>query len=353
MLQVATYSVVSLYLEPEKRGQALGVVTSSAALGIAVGSPLGGLITATYSWPWVFWINLPIGIVAAISATRVLPAPPAGRQAQPFDVVGSLLSFPAVLALVYALDTGGARGWSSPAIVACLALSGLFTLAFLLWERRCAAALVDLSLFRNVAFNQSLLACVLGFAALCGNQVLMPFYLQAYKGLDPRQAGLVFLAYSLVYLVLAPLAGRLSDRVSPVVLSAGGMLGATLAMAGFAAGLTRPGLVVPIVFLMGFGVAYSLFVSPNVNLIMAQAVGRERGAISALLNAVANFGSVIGAAVFETILSRALPGDHTPHEHAVSAAPAMAAGFAQAYMVGAAACALAFILSVMASRARR
>jgi DHA2 family metal-tetracycline-proton antiporter-like MFS transporter len=260
-------AIIARYLPEHRKGWAFGILSLCSGLGIALGAPLGGFITAWLSWHWVFLVNVPVGIIAAIVSIRVLPQdkPPAvGKEpGARFDLPGALLSFFGIALLVYAINRGQESGWTSPLILSLFAAAALLLTIFFIWEKKCPEPMLDLSLFQLRIFKYATLAMFAAFALYAGNNFLMPFYLMLVKGLTPNVAGLVIMTYSVVYVVAAPLMGRLSDKISPGTLCSSGMAAAVPACIFLTLTLARPGLLPAVIFLAWMGLAYASFIAPN------------------------------------------------------------------------------------------
>ncbi len=205
-------ALVTEAFPPAERGKALGISGTFVSLGAVLGPTLGGLLVETISWRWVFWFNLPIGIVGSLVAIRFVPnIAPKGRQG--FDYLGAGALFITLLSLLLALTLGQESGFDEPLITALFALSLLFLVVFLLVERRVAQPIIDLGLFRNGLFSIGLATGWLTFVAVGGTFVLLPFYLEDVLGYGASQSGMLLAIIPLFIGLTAPLAGSLSDRI--------------------------------------------------------------------------------------------------------------------------------------------
>jgi EmrB/QacA subfamily drug resistance transporter len=352
MLLISGYALIPRFLPEKSRGVAFGALTAAAAVGATVGAPLGGAITRFLSWHWVFWINVPVGIVAMAMAWRLLPqaAPAPTRGAQRFDWAGAVLSSLGIGALVYGLNRGGEEGWGSPGIVAALASAVLLLAGFLWSERACLDPLLELRLFKRPGFRYAVGAMCFAFLVFAGNPFLMPFYLEGVAGLDPASSGLLFLVYTSFYVVAGPVAGRISDRLDPRVLCSASMFSAALACVTFALSLGGGGLRPAAAFLVWSGISFGFFVAPNNNLIMSQAPDGRHGAVSGAFNTLSNLSQVIGVVLFESVFAAGGGPAAAASGAAVGPAAGTAGGFAAAYLAGAACCALSAAVSRLSLR---
>lgn len=228
LMTASGYAIISTYLPGTMTGTVFGVASTTAGFGLIFGAPLGGLITGTLSWHWIFLINIPVGIIAVLISFRVIPdaAKPAvdGRGGDRFDLSGSLLSFAGLLGLTFALNRGRDWGWSSFPIVGILAGSSFVLTGFYLRERNCPNPVLDLRLLRDRRLLFTTTASFICFMIMGGTNFLLPFYLEMAKGLRTEHAGFVLSAYSLTYMGMGLFAGRISDKFSPVALCSMAMI---------------------------------------------------------------------------------------------------------------------------------
>jgi EmrB/QacA subfamily drug resistance transporter len=339
-------ALITRSVPAEYQGAAFRFCATAVALGIMLGTPLGGLLTGYASWHWIFLINIPVGAVAIACCQRVLPSDssaPRSDNTERFDATGAGLIFASLLLLVYALNSGGERGWTSPWILGTAAAGIVLLILFLSWERRTASPLLDLSLFRDRAFTAGNLANCGAAAFLAGNNFLLPFYLEQKLHLQPQQAGLVMLVYSLVYMAASLGTGRLVDRAPPALLGAWAMLLGSAAALGFALTLGAGGLMSVMPYLVALAIGYALFIPSNNHMIMTLAPEGKLGVVSGLYRMEVYLSMVVGVVLLGGVFHRFLPG--TP---AGTVRPPMLLelGFRNAYCLGAIFC----IVSVVFSR---
>jgi EmrB/QacA subfamily drug resistance transporter len=250
-----------------ERGKALGLNAVSVAIGLSLGPALGGLLTEFGTWRAIFFVNVPVGIFAIAWAARILPVEPAGRR-QSFDILGAALSACGLFALLLALNQAEPLGWTSPLVVGLLALALILGVAFVAVERRTAAPMMDLGLFRVRAFSAGLVAVIVAFAGLFTATFLLPFILQEGSGYTPLEAGLLITPIPIAAALVAPFSGALSDRIGQrapaslgIAVLAAGLLSLATLPAGFAVGdlVWRLALI---------GAGQGLFLSPNSSAIL-------------------------------------------------------------------------------------
>jgi EmrB/QacA subfamily drug resistance transporter len=313
MLYVGGFAVIPRYLPPDRHGWAFGITSTAAGLGMIVGAPLGGIITQYLSWHWAFLLNLPVGIVAGLCTARVIqPEKRASRgkesAAGKFDVFGSLLSLIGIIALLLGISGGPERGWGSMSTLARFATALVFLSCFIVRQGRLKDPLVNLSLFRIKNFVRGIAASFSVFLFFAGSDFLLPFYLSQTKGLSSSWTGLVLTTYSLVYLGIAPFAGRVSDRMNPGSISTLGMVSASAAFLFFGLTLHRSSMGPVILFLAWLALSLGFFFSPNNKLVVDSIPEEDRGVGIALFWTINHFGILLGICLFETIHSAVLPG---------------------------------------------
>lgn len=352
MIMTSAFAAIPKYLPDTIIGSAFGIGATGAALGLIIGAPLGGFITGLFSWHWIFLINIPIGIVAVLVAHKVIPgkkaaAHDARTRGKGFDILGAGLSFFGLLALTYGLNRGQELGWGSPFIVGLFIASCVLLVTFYWWEKRSSDPLIDLGLFRNHNFTYANVAAFTAFMVLSGVNFLTPFYFEFAKGLNSQQVGMVFLCFSAVYVVIGPVAGRISDKVEPSYLCAAAMISGSLCMFTFAVTSQYQGLTFGLIFLVWFALSYGMFISPNNNQAMRLAPTEEQGIASGVFTTMTSLGLVFGVSVFETIFSESLPDNVSIKVIAQTRPHIMLAGFRHAFIAAGIATFAAFLFSLL------
>ena len=339
MLAVSGFAALPRFVPEAARGRAFGSVATAGALGVIAGAPIGGVINGAMSWPWIFYVNVPICIVGMAVAFRCVPREGLPPPAAPFDMLGALLSLVSLLSLAGVLSKGHEMGWLSVPIVAG-AIGGLVMMGvFGWWERTCPSPLVDPRLLAHPRFTLALLALTAGFSFMGGSNFLMPFYLEGPVGMRPEMVGFVLMVYCIVYIIVAPHGGRLADRLDPLHVGTWAMGGAAVAATLFALVLGGGSLVPPVLYLALLGVASGFFIAPLNHAITAAVPPQERGAASGVMNVTVRMGLVLGICLFQATYG----GVSSTH-------PVLA--FRAAYVMGGALCLLAALASRLASRRR-
>ena len=279
-----------------QRGQVLGMAAGFISLGIVLGPVVGGLILGKWSWHWIFFVNVPVGLISLLLAWRYLaPLPPHNRH-EHFDFAGAVVMGVGLLAFTLAMTAGQKLGFTDPRILALLAI-GLGMLPVFVWvEQRVSFPIIDLSLFRAPAFSLNLFTATLAFIAISGVVLLLPIYLNLVLDLEMTQIGLLMAAVPLVMVLLQPISGTLSDRLGTRPVSLLGlcfMAAGYLAMTTLQADSTQLGFVAR---MLPVSIGMSIFNSPNNSAIMGAVPRARLGIASGILSMVRTLGQVTGIA---------------------------------------------------------
>ena len=334
MLFANSLAILTADFPPERRGRVLGMQAMMTYLGLTVGPPLGGWLAGAYGWRAIFFINVPIGVVAVAMAIRAIPADGGELRLGHFDWAGAGVFFAGLTALVVALNRGDSAGWASPTVLGLMGAAVVAGTAFIMLERRSERPMLDLSLFRDMTFSASTVSAVLNYITVYTVVFLMPFYLQQGLGLTPARTGLLLAVQSVVMAVVAPIAGRLSDRTGTRAPAVGGMV--VLAVGLVALGLLGArGSEAGVALALGVvGLGTGTFISPNSSALMGSAPRNRLGIASGVLAEARNVGMVLGVglagAVFTSSLAGAETGPNPAFFNALSVSFFVAAGVAAA-----------------------
>jgi EmrB/QacA subfamily drug resistance transporter len=288
-------AIVTESFPPSERGRALGIIGSMVSIGIVAGPVLGGLLIGALSWRWIFFVNLPVGVVGTWMALRYVPAfkPPGGQR---FDLAGAAILFAGLMALLLALTLGQQSGFTEPGIVALFATSLLCLALFVVIERRVRFPMIDLGLFHSRLFSINLVTAFMIFVSMAGTIILMPFYLENVLGYDTQSVGFLLAVVPIAVGITAPLSGALSDRLGTRPIT---VLGLAILLLGFAAVSTLSLETTALGYVLRFlpiGIGIGVFQSPNNSAVMG-AVPRERlGIASGLLAITRTLGQSVGIA---------------------------------------------------------
>jgi EmrB/QacA subfamily drug resistance transporter len=297
-----TLTLLSAAVPAEKRGLALGAWGGIGGLAVAIGPLVGGAVVSGISWHWIFWLNVPIGLVLAPLAYLRLSESrgPSGR----LDLPGVALASVGLFGIVWGLVRGNSVGWGSPEIVGALAGGALVTALFVLWELRSPAPMLPMRFFRSRVFALTNVASLFMYFGMFGSIFLLSQFFQTVQGYSPLGSGLRILPWTAMPIFVAPIAGALSDRVGGHRLMGVGLTMQALGLAWIAhiSTPTTPyaDLVAPFV-ISGMGMA--LFFAPVANVVLSSVRPREEGQASGANNAIRELGGVFGVAVLASIFA--------------------------------------------------
>jgi EmrB/QacA subfamily drug resistance transporter len=296
MVMALGMAIVTEAFPPTERGRALGISGTIVSVGIAVGPTLGGLIVQNLSWHWIFFVNLPIGVLGTFMVMRHVPAfkPPGGQR---FDYWGALTLCVSLFSLLVALTLGQYNGFGDRSVLSLAGMFILFLVLFILIELRLDQPMLDLRLFRSSLFSVSLVTGFIIFICLAGTLLLMPFYAENVLGYDPQQTGLLMATVPVALGVVAPVSGSLSDRFGSRPITVAGL--AVLA-AGFLAVSSLDAETTTLGYVLRFlpvGLGMGMFQSPNNSAIMGAAPRERLGIASGMLAVTRTLGQTTGIAV--------------------------------------------------------
>ena len=310
LMLVNSPAIITEVFPPHERGRALGINGITFAIGGIAGPLLGGLILSVADWRWVFYINVPIGIIGTVWGYLVLKEKSVRSREEKFDFPGAILFSLGLVSLLFALTMGIQLSWTSAPILCLFGLFAVMLVLFLVRERRAARPVLDLSLFRNRVYSFSVVSAMLQALAMFAMNFLIVFYLQAVRGYDPLTAALLLIPFSIVSAVVGPLSGILADRIGARVPATVGLLLQAAALAWFVVTLTPTtsyGAIVVGLVLQGLG--GGLFWSPNTSAAMNGAPRDRLGIASAALATLRQTGMVTSFALALAVAAGSLPRD--------------------------------------------
>jgi len=312
MLMANGPAIITSVFPQSERGSALGVLSMVVSVGLLSGPPLGGMLVSFFSWKSIFWVNLPIGLVGIFMVGKYFDKAETLPPAKPFDWAGAILQLFILVFFIIIFDPPNISisqtGLTQIPRWLLTSALGLLVFVFYQVEKQSPAPLIDFSLLRNHVFWTSLLASYLVFVSYSSVTVLMPFFLEESLKLDPKMAGLFMAAIPIAIFIVAPISGKMSDRIGTQELSlAGAIIGALVLfmMSGvFGEGVnSQMSSSTTILALASMGLAIGLFQSPNNNAIMGSVPTDKLGVASALLATVRNLGMVTGTGLATAIFS--------------------------------------------------
>jgi EmrB/QacA subfamily drug resistance transporter len=282
LLFSTSVAIITDSFSADKRGFALGCNAVVIGLGSSAGPALGGFITEHWSWRWIFYVNLPLGILGFVGSQKVFRNSISALR-QRFDPLGAVVLAAGFALLTLMLSFAPQWGWSSWRSLLCLALGAVALLAVPAVERRVTNPIIDFCLLQNRIFRSALLCMTLAMLALFAIGFMLPFYFEELRGFSVARSGLFLTALPLSIALVAPVSGSLADRVGSRWLASGGLAIACIGLVAVAqlnAQSSSWGIVWPLL-LTGFG--QGLFMSPNARALMNAAPAGEQGESSGLL----------------------------------------------------------------------
>ena len=297
-----TLTLLTAAVPAAKRGMAYGIWGAVNGLAVASGPLIGGSLTEHISWQWIFWLNVPLG-VALLPLARLRLAESHGTGAR-LDIPGTLLASGGLFGIVYGLVRGPSDGWTDTVVLLALFAGAALLTAFVLYSTRAKNPMLPMRLFRSRAFSGINAASLLMFLGMFGSIFLLSQYMQGVLGYSPTEAGLRMLPWTGMPMLVAPIAGILSDRIGGRPVVAAGLFFQAAGLAYMASVVTvdasysaqLPGLI-----LSGIGMA--LFFAPASNLVMSSVRSEEQGIASGANNALREVGGALGIAVMASIFS--------------------------------------------------
>jgi len=295
-------AILSGAFAKEQRARALGIFSGVTGFALIIGPATGGLITESFGWRWIFWINLPIGLIAiALVLARLRES---FGPAAALDVPGLVIVAAAALALVWALLRGNIAGWTSLEVMGTLMAGVLLAASFVAWELRARTPMVPMRLFRSRSFSPGMIASFLFYAAMYGVLFLLPQFLQTALGYGPLGVGLRLLPWTATLFVTAPVAGAVVNRFGERPLIVTGLSMQAIGLGWIAIivspGLTYSNLIAPLV-LAGVGVSMAMPAAQNA--ILSSVAVAEMGKASGVFNMGRFLGGAFGIASLVAIFS--------------------------------------------------
>lgn len=303
MITAIAPAMVTAFIPMEKKGKAMGIIMTIAALGTAIGPTMGGLLTQYISWHWIFFINVPVGIIALLIGLKVIPGGATGsiRNLSGFDRSGAALIFVGLATLLFAVSEGQELGWTSLPILVTMGIAVVSLGSFVVNELRASEPLLELRLFTKRNFLFTNLTMALLFLSFSGINYLLPFYLQYVQGYDTSTAGLILTALSVAMMVSGILAGILYNRTGgrPLCIVAAVVLVIGYYLLSRLISTTGTGYIILCLLLIGFGLG--LIITPASNMILNSVAKKYQGMVSSLTSLERFAPMTIGIALFNLI----------------------------------------------------
>jgi EmrB/QacA subfamily drug resistance transporter len=306
LMNPATLSIITATFPPRQRGTAIGIWVGVSAMALAIGPLVGGILTEQINWSWIFFVNVPVGILGIIVARLVIDESRDESEEQRLDLPGLLSSGVGLFALTYALIEGNTHGWSSGRILGSFAVAVAGLILFVVLEHRQRVPMLDLSLFRNPTFAGANTVMLLVALAMFGMFFFNSLYLQRILHYSAIETGATFLPMTVLIVLLAPVAGRFSDRIGSRWLMGVGLVSLSASLMSF----SRLGVdssfwdVLPGLVLGGIGM--SLAMTPTTAAAMGSVPVDKAGVGSAVLNSMRQVGGSLGIALMGAIVASAI-----------------------------------------------
>ncbi len=304
MLLSMTPAIISYNFPHTKRGEIFGFISLSTTIGLSLGYGVGGFVTEYMGWHWIFFLTVPLGIIATILTYFYLPETRPLEDYHGFDLVGSLLILLAVVLLIIPLEMVAKLGWTSPLVIISLISSFVTFVIFYHWELRYKNPLFNMCLLKKKYLNLSIGAGFMTSFVLTGTIFLLPFYLELILNYNTDIAGVIILLSTLLIVFVGPLSGRLSDKIGSKIPSILGAVSLAIALIVFT--ILDPtvgefGIIFVVIALLMRSLSDGLFSPANNKLVMSHSPPGMVGSVSSLLNTAKYLGLVMGVVIFETI----------------------------------------------------
>jgi len=338
-----TLTILSAAVPRERRGLALGIWGGVGGLAVALGPLVGGAIVDGVSWEWIFWVNVPIGLLLAPLAWRRLAESHGADRG--LDLRGLALASTGLLGIVWGLVRGNAEGWASAGIVGPMVVGVLLVAAFVAWELRAPSPMLPMHFFRDRTFALTNVASLLMFFGMFGSIFLLAQFFQTVQHYSPLQSGLRILPWTAMPMFVAPIAGALSDRIGGQRLMAIGLALQSAGLIWIAAvsTVTTPYIDLVAPFALS-GVGMALFFAPVANVVLSSVRPEHEGKASGANNAIRELGGVFGVAVLAAVFA---------HQGGYRSAETFVNGTTTAVYIGGAIVALGAVAAALIKPRRR
>jgi EmrB/QacA subfamily drug resistance transporter len=297
-----TLTMLSASVPPERRGVAIGAWGGISGLAVAFGPVVGGAVVNGFSWHWIFWLNVPIGLVLIpLVLTRLQESYGPHRSV---DLRGLALASTGLLGIVWGLVRANTVGWGSPEIVGAIAVGAVLTAAFVLWELRTPAPMLPMHFFRDRTFSLANTASLFMSFGMFGSIFLLAQFFQTVQHYSPLASGVRILPWTAMPMIVAPIAGAFSDRVGGHRLMGAGLALQALGLAWIAAVSTPTTAYAELVAPFAIsGIGMALFWAPVANVVLGSVPAEAEGQASGANNAIRELGGVLGVAVLAAVFA--------------------------------------------------
>jgi EmrB/QacA subfamily drug resistance transporter len=312
LMNPSTLAIISATFPPQQRGMAIGIWAGTSAMALAIGPLVGGLLTEHVGWSWIFFVNVPVGLLGIVASFLLIDESRDDSHEQRPDLPGLFTSGVGLFALTYGLIEANSYGWTSGRILGAFAVAAVSLTAFVLLELHQRIPMMDMSLFKNGTFAGANLAMLLVALSMFGVFFFVSLYMQNILGFSAVEAGAAFLPMTLLIVIVAPIAGRLSDRFGSRWLITTGLSLLSIQLFYYSTLGTDarfwdllPGLITG-----GFGM--SLAMTPTAAAVIRAVPTPKAGVGSATLNSMRQVGGALGIALMGAIMGHVIGGRQTP-----------------------------------------
>jgi EmrB/QacA subfamily drug resistance transporter len=295
-------AIITAVFPPNERGKALGIGGSIVSIGIMTGPIVGGFIISAASWRWIFFINIPVGIIGSLAVLKILKKDEVLKKPR-FDILGAVVLFICLAALMLALNQGERLGWTSPSIIFFFVLFVATLVSFIVIEMRSREPIIELGIFKNRLFSTSVLSSLISFLVLFTVVIRMPFYLQDVLNYEPYQIGMILTAMPIAMSAASPISGWISDRIGSRLLTTIGLSIVTVTLVLMSSLNASSSWLDVFARLSMLGIGLGVFMSPNTSAIMGSVPKRRLGMGSGIVATMRNTGMVLGIAFSGAVLS--------------------------------------------------
>lgn len=345
VLFALTPAIISTYLPENIRGKAFGINYTFVALGGVIGRTLSGYLIESYGWNSIFFINIPVGIIALLLCMRLIPVKQPEPVSKEFDLSGSIIIFLALFLFLFGVNRGTQVPWFSAEILISILASVILFILFYFREKKISFPLLDLSLLKQKHFAFSVYSFLIIYILTNGMVFLFPFFLQWVKGFSVSDAGLLMAIPSVMQMIFGSLSGFLSDRMNIRSICSAGMFLTLISYIMFIFLGPHSETYYIISALIIFGVAIGTFIPANTNRIMSYAPMFEKGSVSSMMVTILRMGSALGVFLFATIFSV-----YVPQKNPVASGVSMdiiSGGFGITFIVGSVFCVIGVVFALL------
>ncbi len=309
LIMPSTLSILAnVFRDPRERGRAIAVWAGFSGLGVAIGPVTGGLLLNHFSWGAVFWVNVPIAILALVLGAALIPKSKDPNQGD-LDPLGAVLSIIGLGGLLFGIIEGPSEGWSDPKVVAAFLIGAVAIAAFIMWELHTDHPMLDMHFFQNARFTAANSAITLTFFAMFGSMLLITQYWQFVHGYSPLGAGVRMVPFALTMMIVAPMSARVVERLGTKLVVTCGLLVVTAALIGlsFITATTPYSITIVLFCLMSAGMG--MVMAPATESVMGSLPREKAGVGSAVNDTTRQMGGALGVAVIGSVASSIYASD--------------------------------------------